>query len=181
MIELSTNTVQTIQPGGSVTFDRVKYQSRRGCECFNDQIPTSVKLCSSGVYLLTFHSVATASAADTQLQLTIAVGGTPMSDTNMDVKPAAVGDLWNMSATTLYDNWRSSDGRFADKGTGSYYGYTPTHWAMEPWQNPSNGVRMGYPSPEHMAQSVREMWNSADPKTKERLKEDMTHLVEEMD
>ena len=32
-----------------------------------------------------------------------------------------------------------------------------------------------------MAQSVREMWNSADPKTKERLKEDMTHLVEEMD
>ncbi len=104
MIELSTNTVQTIQPGGSVTFDRVKYQSRRGCECFNDQIPTSVKLCSRGVYLLTFHSVATASAADTQLQLTIAVGGTPMSDTNMDVKPAAVGDLWNMSATTLYDN-----------------------------------------------------------------------------
>lgn len=96
-------------------------------------------------------------------------------------KAQGMDESHEMSKRMGYDNWRSSDGRFADKGTGSYYGFTPTHWAMEPWQNPSNGMRMGYSSPEHMAQSVRDMWNSADPKTKERLKEDMTHLVEEMD
>lgn len=104
MIELSTTTVQTIQPGGSVTFERVRYQSRRSCECFNDQLPNSVKLCSSGVYLLLFSGVVTPTEADTQLQMSLAVGGTPLPNTNMDVKPVAVGDLWSINAHTLYAN-----------------------------------------------------------------------------
>lgn len=104
MIQLKTTTVQTIQPGGSVTFEAVGYQSRRGCECFNAQVPNSVKLCANGVYLLSFTGTVTASTAGDQLQLTIAVGGTPLPSTNMDVKPAVVGDLWTMTTTTLYDN-----------------------------------------------------------------------------
>lgn len=104
MIQLRTTAVQTIQPGGSVTFNAVGYQSRRGCECFNSQVPNSVKLCANGVYLIAFHSTATASAANDQLQLSLAVGGTALPNTNMDVQPQAVGSLWTMATTTLYEN-----------------------------------------------------------------------------
>lgn len=119
MIELMTTSVQTIQPGGSVTFERVAYQSRRGCECFNEQTPNSVKLCAQGVYLLHFNGTATASAADTQLQLTLAAGGYPLPQTNMDVKPAAVGDLWTMTTSTLFENCCCDADRITVVNTGA--------------------------------------------------------------
>lgn len=104
MIELSNTLAQTIQPGGSVTFDKVRYQSRRGCECFNEQVPTSVKLCANGVYELHFSGNVTASAATTAVQLALAIGNQPLPQTAMNAKPAAAGDLWNISTATLYHN-----------------------------------------------------------------------------
>lgn len=103
MIELSNNQAQTIAPGGSVTFDKVRYQSRRGCECFNEQVPTSVKLCANGVYELHFSGNITGEAAAT-LQLALAIGNQPLPQTAMNAKPAAANDLWNVSTATLYDN-----------------------------------------------------------------------------
>lgn len=104
MIELSNSLAQAIQPGGSVTFDRIRYQSRRGCECFNEQVPTSVKLCANGVYELHFSGNITNSAAGAVLQMAIAIGNQPLPQTAMNAKPAAAGDLWNISTATLYDN-----------------------------------------------------------------------------
>lgn len=75
-----------------------------------------------------------------------------------------------------YDHWRSADGRFSDRGTGTYYGYVP--WEENP---PTHDVRMGYPNPNEMAKSIREMWASADPKTKSNLRTELNNLVEEMD
>lgn len=119
MIQLSTTTVQTIQPGASVTFERIRYQSRRSCECFNEQVPESVKLCGKGVYFLSFQGTVTAQAAGDQLQLTMAVDGSPLPQTNMDVKPAAVGDLWTMASTTLYDNSCCDADRISIVNTGA--------------------------------------------------------------
>lgn len=83
-----------------------------------------------------------------------------------------------------YDNWRSADGRFADKGTGTYYGYMP-NWGREPWENPpTHEVRMGnmgYTNPTEMAKSIRDMWSTADPKTKSNLRTELNNLVEEME
>lgn len=127
-----------------------------------------------------------------------------------------------------YDNWRTSSGRFADKGTGTYYGYSP----FEPYdpdirkmmgypgdgastgrggssgQRGSNGSsgsssRYGYPyenyqnarmghdqagmdkyAKEHAAgvvESMRDIWQNADPQLREKLKQDMSVLAEEMD
>lgn len=93
----------------------------------------------------------------------------------------AMDESHDMTKRMGYDHWRSADGRFSDKGTGSYYGWTPD-WGYEPWQNPpTHDVRMGYPNPTSMAKSIRDMWSSADPKTKADLKTELTAITEEMD
>lgn len=91
----------------------------------------------------------------------------------------AMDESHDMAKRMGYDHWRSADGRFADKGTGTYHGYMPTYFGD--WPTPVDGRRMGYPDPTVMAKSIREMWSSADPKTKADLKTELTAITEEMD
>lgn len=118
MIQLSNTTAQTIVPGGSVTFDIVMLHT--GCgECFNRQIPKSVKLCGKGIYELHFSANITASAAATSLQLAMAVGGQPLVETVMNATPAAAGDLVNVSRSTLFDNCCCDMDRISIVNTGT--------------------------------------------------------------
>lgn len=104
MIELSNLTAQTISPGQAVTFDRVIVRTKNGCECFNSQIPTSVKLCQRGIYDISFSGNIAGDAAAAVLQLAIAVGGSPLVETGMNSVSAAAGDLNNVSTRTLLQN-----------------------------------------------------------------------------
>lgn len=103
MIQVSNTTAQTILPGQAVTFDKVSLHT--GCgECFNRQVPTSVKLrgpvCS--VYELHFNGNITSSTAGDVLQLSLAAAGTPLVETVMNATPAAAGTLVNVSTSTLF-------------------------------------------------------------------------------
>lgn len=103
MIKVTNTAAQTIQPGAAVTFDKLLLRS--GCgECYNTQIPASVKLCAKGIYEIHFSGNITSNAAATPIQLAIAIGGTPMTDTVMDATPAAAGDLANVSSSTIVRN-----------------------------------------------------------------------------
>ncbi len=119
MIELTNREAQTVLPGGYVTFDRVKLHTKSSCECFSEQVPTSVKLCARGIYNLQFSGNGTSSAADTQLQVSIAVAGTPLVNTAMDAKPAAAGDLWNISGGTFFENCCCDADRISVMNTGA--------------------------------------------------------------
>lgn len=118
MIELSNSQAQTIQPGGSVTFDRVKLHT--GCgECYNSEIPNSVKLCgNNGVYELSFSGNVTANAANTAVQLAMATAGMALVDTAMNAKPAAAGDLWNIHTSALFRNSCCDASRISIVNTG---------------------------------------------------------------
>lgn len=103
MIELSNTVAQTLLPGQSLSFDKVVMKT--GCgECFNSQVPTSVKLCGKGVYNLEFSGNVTASAAATPVILALTVGGTEIPQTRMNASPATAGTLVNVSAGTLFSN-----------------------------------------------------------------------------
>ena len=119
MIELSNSQAQTIQPGGSVTFDRVKLHT--GCgECYNNEIPNSVKLCgNNGVYELSFSGNITSSTAGATLQLAMAAAGMPLIDTAMNAVPSAVGDLWNIHTSTLFRNSCCDASRISIVNTGA--------------------------------------------------------------
>lgn len=102
MILLSNMNAQTLQPGQALTFDIVR-KSKNGCECFNAQAPTSVKLCGRGTYDVSFSGNITGAAA-AALQIAIATGTTPLRETGMNSVPAAEGDLNNVSTRTLVGN-----------------------------------------------------------------------------
>lgn len=104
MIELSNSTVQTIPVGGAVTFDTVLL--KRGCDtCFNKLLPTSVKLTNRNfVYDVEFQGNIATNTAATPVQLSIAIAGQPITTTEMDATPAAVGDYWNVSSGTYISN-----------------------------------------------------------------------------
>lgn len=100
MIELSNSAEQVIPVGGFVTFDVVSLRS--GCDvCYNSILPTSVKLMRSTIYDVEFHGNITSAAAATPVQLSVAIAGQPVAQTEMDATPAAAGDLWNVS-TGIY-------------------------------------------------------------------------------
>lgn len=102
MIELSNSVQQTIPVGGSVSFDKVLLASGRR-ECFNRMVPTSVKLRGEGIYDIEFHGNVTSDPA-AAVQLSIAVGGSPIVQTTMNATPAAANDLVNVSAGTYLRN-----------------------------------------------------------------------------
>lgn len=101
MIELSNLTAQTIEPGQSVTFDKGILKSGNG-ECFNFQLPQSVKLRCNGIYALSFSGNISAAAANDALQLAIAVGGQPLVETTMNSTPAAANALNNVATSTRF-------------------------------------------------------------------------------
>lgn len=101
MIELSNLTAQTIEPGQSVTFDNIKLKSGN-CECFNSQLPQSVKMRCNGIYALSFSGNVSAAAANDALQLAIAIGGQPLVETTMDSTPSAADVLNNIATSTRF-------------------------------------------------------------------------------
>lgn len=106
MIQVSNIAAQTLNPGQSLTFSRnAPAFLHVGCgECFNAQIPTSVKLNgpNCAIYELQFEGNITSSAAGDVLQLAIAVNNTPLVETAMNATPAAVGTLVNVSTGTYF-------------------------------------------------------------------------------
>lgn len=102
MIQVSNVNAQALQPGQAITFNGVPIKCGKG-QCFNSQLPTSVKLCAKGMYDVTFHGNITG-AAGASLQLAMALGGQALPQTAMQAVPAAEGDLVNVSAETLIRN-----------------------------------------------------------------------------
>lgn len=104
MIELSNMTAQTLQPGQAITFNRVVLETRNGCECFNQQVPTSVKLCDKGIFDVSFAGNVTGTTADAPLQLAIAVGNTPIVQSAMNSTPSAANALNSVATRILFEN-----------------------------------------------------------------------------
>ncbi len=101
MTVLSNLTAQTIAPGQSVTFDKVILKA--GCgECYNSQLPRSIKAKGQGIYSLGFSGNVTSATAGAVLQLAIAVGGQPLLETGMNASPATAGTLQNISTETRF-------------------------------------------------------------------------------
>lgn len=101
MIELSNLTAQTVQPGQTITFDKVHLYTGRA-ECYNSQVPNSVKLKCQGIYEIEFSGNIAANAATTPIQLSLAAGGFPLVETVMNATPAAAGDVVNVSTGTYF-------------------------------------------------------------------------------
>lgn len=106
MIELSNTQAQALTTdasGNTLSFDRIILHT--GCgECFNEQVNTSVKLCGKGVYELHFNGNITGATAGAPIQLSLAIGGSVLTETAMNAVPAAANDLVNVSTSTLLKN-----------------------------------------------------------------------------
>lgn len=101
MIVLSNLAAQTIQPGQAVTFDRVLLHS--GCgECYNRQLPKTVKMKGNGIYKIAFSGNVSSPTAGAAMQLAVAVEGQPLVETTMNSTPSAENVLNNISTKTAY-------------------------------------------------------------------------------
>lgn len=103
MIVLSNLSAQVIQPGQSVTFDKVVLHTGKG-ECFNSQLPKSVKLRMQGIYSLGFSGNVASATAGAAMQLAIAVGNQPLVETAMNSTPSTANVLNNISTETRFQN-----------------------------------------------------------------------------
>lgn len=119
MIELSNLTAQTLQPGQALTFDTVLLKSGN-CECWNRQLPQSVKLKApcGAIYELTFTGNVTSTTAGAALQIAMAVANQPLKETAMNSTPAAANNLNNVHATTLFRNACGDANRISIINTG---------------------------------------------------------------
>lgn len=103
MIVLSNLTAQTIQPGQTVTFNKL-VQKSGNCECWNPQLPSSVKLKAKGIYSLGFSGNIASPTAGAAMQLAIGVGGQPLVETAMNSTPSTANVLNNISTETRFGN-----------------------------------------------------------------------------
>lgn len=122
MIELSNLTEQTLQPGQSLTFDKVVHH--KGCgECFTSQVPTSAKLrANGGFYNIEFSGNIAATAANDALQLALAIAGTPASalvETTMKSTPETANAFNNVATGTYVTNSCSDLNRISVTNTGT--------------------------------------------------------------
>lgn len=118
MILLSNTTAQLLQPGQSITFDKVILH--HGCgECHNEQLPKTVKLRKQGVYTLHFSANITSATAGDALQLAIAAGGQPLVETAMNTTPSTANALRNVSTGTYFENCCSDMNRLSVINTGA--------------------------------------------------------------
>lgn len=101
MIVLSNLTAQNILPGQSVTFDKVVLKSGK-CECYNSQLPKTVRLNSNGIYSLGYSANVASPTAGAAMQLAIAIGGQPLAETAMNSTPSTANVLNNISTETRY-------------------------------------------------------------------------------
>lgn len=104
MIELTNSVAQTVQPGQTVTFDRVLGHS--GCaECYDARVPGSVKLTGHGsTYEIQFSGNIGGDTAGTPVQLAVALGPTALPETVMVSTPAAANEFNNVSTGTFVRN-----------------------------------------------------------------------------
>lgn len=118
MMVLSNLSAQELQPGQTVTFDKVILKS--GCgECWNRQIPNSVKLRSNGIWDLTFSGNVTSATAGTNVQLAISAGGYPLIETAMNRTIGTANALENISTKTGFSNCCSDTGIISVMNTGT--------------------------------------------------------------
>lgn len=118
MIVLSNLAAQTIQPGQAVTFDKVVLRSGK-CECWNSQLPRSVKLRAQGIYSLGFSGNVASPTAGAAMQLAIAVGSQPLVETAMNSTPSAANVLNNISTETRFRNCCADLDRISVINTGA--------------------------------------------------------------
>lgn len=97
MVILSNTTEQTLEPGQSLTFNRLVGQSGNG-ECARSGGPIGLRY--SGTYRIAFHGNVTGATAAEPVQLSIAVGGAPLAETTMIYTPAAANAVGNVGAET---------------------------------------------------------------------------------
>lgn len=116
MILLSNMATQTIQPGESITFDRVLLHT--GCAECHRQGSSAIKLKCQGIYELHFHANVGGSAVGT-VQLQMEAGGEVLPETTMIVTEDTVGSLENVSVTTLIRNCCGDYDRITITNTGT--------------------------------------------------------------
>lgn len=99
MIALTNSVAQSVPAGGTVTFDTVKLKT--GCgECYNSQIPNSVKLRGNGgIYEVHFSANISSDTANTPVQLAIALGGVALPESVMVSTPSEANAFNNVSKT----------------------------------------------------------------------------------
>lgn len=102
MTSLSNTTAQTLQPGQSITFDKIVLKT--GCgECYRSST-SSVKLRCNGVYVLSFHGNISGAAAGDVVDLAIQVGGVTLPETLMQYVTVTAAINGNVSAETPFEN-----------------------------------------------------------------------------
>lgn len=117
MIVLSNSTAQTLTPGQSITFDQVKLHT--GCGESHRQGSASVKLRCQGVYEVNFNGNIAATAATTEVQLTIMLGTDPLSETTMKSQTATANAVNNVAAGTFVKNCCGDYNRITVVNTGT--------------------------------------------------------------
>lgn len=118
MILLSNLAAQTLQPGQSVTFDNVKQKC--GCgECFNKQLPQSVRLNGSGTWILHFSGNVTSATAGDNVQLAMTVSGQPLTETAMNRTITTANNLENIATATAFPVCCSDANRVSITNTGT--------------------------------------------------------------
>lgn len=118
MIELTNSAAQTVQPGAAVTFDTVMLHT--GCgECFTKGIP-SVKLRAiGGTYKIDFTGNVSSTAANTPVQLAVALGGVAIPATVGVSTPAAENAFNNIAIGTYAKNMCGDLNRVSIVNTGT--------------------------------------------------------------
>lgn len=104
MIQVTNSTSQLLQPGQALSFNG-PVTLHTGCgECFNRQLPTSVKLgggCGA-IYNIEFSGNVTSATAGAQVQLALAVAGQPLTETAMNTAISTANALMNVNTGTLF-------------------------------------------------------------------------------
>lgn len=117
MIELSNTTALTLEPGQTITFDKVLLKT--GCgECHRANTG-SVKLCGKGTYVISFSANIGATTESTAAQLTLMLGGEALSGATMVSTTAAAGDLNAVSKTIPVKNCCCDYDRITVQNTGT--------------------------------------------------------------
>lgn len=106
MVVLSNTTEQTLLPGQSLTFNLLKAHS--GCgECARSGGPLGLKY--AGTYMISFHGNVTGATAALPVELSISVGGAPLSETEMIYTPAAANAVGNVGTLTYFQTCGSGN------------------------------------------------------------------------
>lgn len=97
MVVLSNSTEQTVEPGQSITFDKLIVEA--GCgETARSGGPLGLKF-GDAIYELSFNANVTGTTTD-PVQLAISVGGSPLPETTSIYTPAAANAVGNVSGST---------------------------------------------------------------------------------